>query len=106
MTLSSPEIETREIEAVDMEEMFNPFHEDDGNDPDRKAHYSAPGDNMEFQARYGRVETAQELVDSARFHQAEIIALCGYRFTPKHKPGNYDVCTRCANIAADRIMGG
>lgn len=106
MTLSNPEIETREIEAVDLEEMFNPFHEDDGNDPNRKAHYCAPGDNIEFQNKHGRVESSQELVDNARFHQAEIVALCGHRFIPKHKPGNYEVCSPCAEIGANRLLGG
>ena len=106
MTLSSPEIETREIEAVDMEEMFNPFHEDNDNDPNKKAHYFSPGDNLEFQRVHGRVNNSQELVANARFHQAEIVALCGHKVTPKHKPANYDVCTPCADVAANRIMGG
>jgi hypothetical protein len=106
MTLSTPEIETREIEAVDLEEMLNPFQDDSGDDPNRKAHYCAPGDNIEFQHKYGRVENSTELVNNARFHQAEIVALCGHKFTPKHKPGNYDVCSPCAKIAGDILMGG
>lgn len=106
MTLSSPEIETREIEAVDMEELFNPFHDDNGDDPNRKAHYFSPGDNTEFQAKYGPVLNSQELVNSARFHQAEIVALCGHKMTPRHKPGNYEVCSPCAEIGSNRLIGG
>lgn len=105
MTLSSPEIETREIETVDLNEMLNPFDEDDGSDPNRRAHYVTWEDNPEFVARFG-VLGSQELVDTARLFRVEVIALCGYKWVPRLNPQKFDVCTKCANIAADRIMGG
>lgn len=93
------------IESTDLEEILNPFEEDDGSDKDRKSHYVTPGDNVEFQNKYGPVKDPSELVSNARFHQAEIVAVCGYRFVPKYKPQVYPVCPECANIAANRILG-
>jgi hypothetical protein len=105
MTLSSPEIETREIEAVDFDELMNPFEEDDGSDPNRKAHYVTWEDNPEFVARFGQMRSA-ELVSTARLHRVEVVALCGYKWVPKLKPQQFDVCSRCVDVAANRITGG
>lgn len=102
--MSETTIERSTIEAVDLEEMLNPFHEDGGDDPDRKGHYVSPGDNLEFQREHGRVQNSTELISNARFHQAELIALCGHKFVPKHKPEAYPVCGRCAEIGANRLL--
>lgn len=98
-------IEQTTIEAIDIEELLNPFKDDDGSDKDRKSHYVSPGDNIEFQAKFGPVRDAEELVSTARFHQAEIVAVCGYKFVPKYKPQAYPVCPQCVDVASNRILG-
>ena len=105
--MSEGVVERTEIESVDLQELFNPFQEDDGSNKDLRSHYVSPGDNLEFQAKHGSVKGggSAELVNRARFLQAEIIALCGYRFVPKHNPKNHPVCETCADIAANRILG-
>lgn len=103
-TIESDTVSTT-IEAVDLENLLNPFEEDDGSDKDRKSHYVTPGDNIEFQIKYGPVKDPSELVNNARFHQAEIVAVCGYRFVPKYKPEVYPVCAQCVDVAANRILG-
>lgn len=105
MTLSSPEIETRDIEAVDLENMLNPFRDDEDSDSNRKAHYFAPGDNLEFQAKHGRVHNANELVSNARLHEAELIALCGKKVKVGRNPVKYEVCGPCAEEGANRWSG-
>lgn len=105
MTLSSPEIETREIESIDLDEMLNPFEEDDGSNPNRKAHYVVWEDNPEFVARFGPM-SSPELVSTARLHRVEVIALCGYKWVPVLNPKKFDVCARCVDVAYNRSMGG
>jgi hypothetical protein len=100
-----PDVIGTTIESANIEELLNPYDEDDGSDKNRKAHYVTPGDNLEFQHKYGPVSGPQELVNNARFHRAEIVAVCGYRWVPKLKPEAYPVCSACVEIAANRIMG-
>lgn len=106
MTLSNTEIETRDIEAVDLEDMLNPFKEDDGSDDNRKAHYFSPGDNQEFQAKHGPVQNSHELVSNARLFEAELVALCGKKVKVGRNPVKYEVCSPCAEEGANRLTGG
>jgi hypothetical protein len=34
----------------------------------------------------------------ARMTQQDIVAICGYRFTPKHDPMKNEMCSRCAEL--------
>lgn len=106
MTLSGPEIETRDIEAVDLENMLNPFKDDGTDDPDHKAHYFSPADNLEFQAKHGVVHNSAELVSNARLFGAELTALCGFKMVVSRNPVKYSVCTPCADEASNRLLGG
>ena len=107
MTQSTIESDTElsTLETIDIEQALNPFETDDGSNKDRKAHYVSPGDNVDFQRKYGAVESSQELMNNARFHQGEIVALCGYKWVPKFNPASYPVCGPCAEIAGNRLLG-
>lgn len=92
------------IDVTEFEKQFAPY--DDNGDSTRKTHYVAPGDNLEFQAKFGRVKSGQHLVDLARDLGEEIVALCGYRWTPKVTgPAKFPVCGACATIAGNRLLG-
>lgn len=44
---------------------------------------------------------AQDVVDVARVKGLEVVALCGYKFIPKHNPDKFDACEACMKIAGD-----
>lgn len=104
-TTMEPDVIGTTIETTSFEEMMNPYEVDDGSsNKSRRAHYVDPNQNLDFQAEHGPVKNSQELVDNARFHRAEIVALCGYRWVPVLNPKVFPVCNSCVIIAANRIM--
>lgn len=74
-----------------------PFEQDDGSDPDRRAHIVRPADNGVYSADDPR--TAKDIIAMARLTQTEVVALCGHVFVPKHNPESYDACERCIEMA-------
>lgn len=44
---------------------------------------------------------AQDVVDIARATGQHVVALCGYRFIPKHNPDKFDACERCFEVAGE-----
>jgi len=47
--------------------------------------------------------TGQDVVDIARTEGLEVVALCGYKWVPKHNPDKYDICSTCLDIANQLI---
>ena len=43
--------------------------------------------------------SAQDIVDIARVRGLEVVALCGYRWVPRHNPANMTTCDECVRIA-------
>lgn len=90
----TPEVET----IVDL----IPYEEDDG---DHHTHIVRPTDNPHLDDAADPNITGQDIVDMARLIGAEVTALCGYKFIPKHNPDKYPACQRCFDIAG-LIMSG
>lgn len=102
--MSESTIETTEIEAIDLESMMNPFKDPSDADPNHRAHYVSLRDNPEFEKRFGNMN-ATELINTARFHGVEIIAMCGHKWVPQLEPGKFEVCSPCADVAYNRLSG-
>ena len=90
-TLVRPETELEQITLTDVV----PYEET--NDPNARTHIVNPPMNGHIQQ--GVFMTAQEIVNKARFLGLEVVALCGYRWVPKHNPEKYDACEACMKIA-------
>jgi hypothetical protein len=97
--MTTTETETREIEAIDLNDLVNPYEELD--DPNHRTHIINPAMNLDIQHKFGRMETAQEIVDTPRAFGLEVIALCGFKLIPVHNPEKYDACEACIKIAGD-----
>jgi hypothetical protein len=69
---------------------------EDTNDPLHRTHIVRPPENKHI-FRIGM--SAQDIVDTARAAGKEVVALCGYRFVPKHNPEKYDACEACMRVA-------
>ena len=48
---------------------------------------------------------SKDVVDIARMSGQEVVALCGYRWVPKHNPDKYESCRECFKVAASIIRG-
>jgi len=97
--MSTTHTEPETLEIIDLNDIVSPYEEDD--DPNRKTHIINPAMNLEIQRQFGRMETPQEIVNTARAFGVEIVALCGHRLIPVHNPENYDACEACMQIAGD-----
>lgn len=82
---------TLEIDALD-----RLFEYEESDDPNRKTHIINPPKNIHI---WREGMTAQDVVDIARATGQEVVALCGYRWVPKHNPEKFDVCDACMKIA-------
>lgn len=71
----------------------------------RNSHYVSPADNQDIWDALGggRYVTSQDVVDHARTHGIEVLALCGYRWVPQHDPQKYPVCEACVDEAERRV---
>lgn len=67
-------------------------------DPKReyKAHIINPPANVHI---WQPGMTAKDVVDVARATGQFVVALCGYKFIPKHNPEKLDACEKCMTIA-------
>lgn len=64
-----------------------------------KVHIVNPPDNPHISRGFPDME-ASEVVRIARAMGWEVVALCGYRFVPKHNPDEInDVCEKCLAVA-------
>ena len=88
--------------SFDILDLVAPYEEN--GDPERRTHIVRPIENKHIHLPG---MSAQDLVDLARLHRVEIVALCGYRWIPKHNPEKFDVCERCMELAGVYMrMGG
>lgn len=73
-------------------------------DPKReyKAHIVNPPANVHI---WEPGMTAQDIVDIARATGQHVVALCGYKFVPKHNPDKLDACEICIEIAGHIMRG-
>lgn len=78
-----------------------PYEEND--DPLHRTHIVNPPDNRDLWKHFNM--TAQDIVNLARELGKEVVALCGYRFVPKHNPDKYDACEACMNVAGIYMRG-
>lgn len=82
-----------ESTTIDLTDL-NPYEDvDDGKD--HKTHII----NVEKNEHLGFGDDPQMMVDTARFLEVEIEALCGYKWIPKRNPEKYPVCMECMKIA-------
>lgn len=76
---------------------------EDNDDPLHRTHVIRPEDNAHILE--GASVGAQDIVDMARLTGQEVIALCGYRFVPKHDPEKYEACQACFKVAEHLMRG-
>lgn len=69
---------------------------------DTKTHIVSPPENKHL---FQPGMEAQDIVDLARATGQEVIALCGYRWVPKHNPDKFETCDACFKIAGDIMRG-
>lgn len=86
---------TSTLEVVDLEDLL--AYEED-NDSNRKTHIVNPPKNIHI---WEPGMTAQDVVDIARATGQEVIALCDYRWIPRHNPEKFEVCKACVDIAGE-----
>lgn len=82
-----------EAGIINIEELF-PYEELD--DPEHHTHIINPPSNLHI---WKPGMEAQDIVDIARASNQEVVALCGFRFIPKHNPEKFDACSTCIDIA-------
>lgn len=92
MTQTADHIHTTELTL----EQLVPY--EDSNDPNRQTHIVRPPENKHI---YEIGMTARDIVDVARALGLEVVALCGYRWIPKHNPEKFEVCDKCFQIASN-----
>lgn len=78
---------------IEIDNLTIPY-EDDGNN--RLTHIVSPPENPHI---FTPGMEAQDIVNLARYTGQEVVALCGYKWVPKHNPDKYDACQRCMDIA-------
>lgn len=88
------------VELVDLGEIesLNDMVYEETDDPNARTHIVNPPDNPHISYGHPDME-AQEVVDTARRLGIEIVALCGYKFVPKHNPDKLDACEACMKVA-------
>lgn len=77
-----------------------PFEETD--DSSVRAHIINPPANVHI---WKPGMSSQDVVDTARMLQMELVALCGYKWVPKYNPDKFPVCEKCLKIAGS-LLGG
>lgn len=82
---------------IDNETDLIPFEEPDPN-REYRAHIVNPPANLHI---WEPGMEAQDIVDIARATGQHVVALCGYKFIPKHNPDKFDACDVCMRIAGD-----
>lgn len=103
-TLTKPETDIREVTSTleIFDELVIPY--EDSNDSARRTHIVNPP--MNYHIQKGQYLTPQQIVDIARLSGLEVVALCGYRWVPKHNPEKFDICDTCIKIAGQLIREG
>lgn len=84
------------LEDIRVDAGFLPYEEDISTT--RRTHIVNPPANTHIWVPGMRM---QDVVDMARLHGLEVIALCGYKFIPKHNPEVYPACEPCIKIAGE-----
>lgn len=90
-----PALASPVMEIASLSELFQ-FEEND--DPNRKTHIINPPKNIHI---WRQGMSSQDVVDIARATGQEVVALCDYRWVPKHNPEKFDVCDTCLTIAGE-----
>ena len=81
--------QTRPAPAPVVEPDARPDPSDGGGEHDRFTHY-----------------VSKRQLDKARRKGTPVTALCGKRWIPDGDPSRYPMCPTCAEIAAERLVGG
>lgn len=91
-------------QLLDVDEQLFTIDEpyEDSDDPNRKAHIVNPPGNLHI---WQPGMTTKEMVAIARRNGIEVVALCGYRWVPKHDPDKFDACETCIKIAGEIMRG-
>lgn len=79
-----------------LEEPLIPYEDND--DPLHRTH--VVDSNQNGHITNGAEMSGQDVVDTARLLNMEVIALCGYKWVPKHNPDKYEVCQPCMKLVA------
>lgn len=88
------------IQDISIEELVAPYDDtDDGQEHFR--HVVRPIENAHIDIDGVKMEG---LVDLARMQGTFLVALCGYRWTPKRNPTKYPTCPACLE-RVEEIMG-
>lgn len=82
-----------EQEVVELEELM-PYEDND--DPLHRTHIIDGRQNDHI--TQGAEMSGQDVVDTARLLGMEVVALCGYKWVPKHNPQKFDVCQACIHV--------
>ena len=96
MTAVMPEIDTEDLTIL------VPY--EDSDDPNRRTHIVSPPENLHITNGDPKM-LAQDVVDIARVIGQEVVALCGYKWVPKHNPDKFDACEACMTIAGHIMRG-
>lgn len=83
-------------ELIEEQQTGHILEYEENNDPEWRTHIINPPMNNHIW-RFGM--TARDVVDIARIRGVELVALCGFKFVPKHDPENYDACKPCMDAA-------
>lgn len=86
-TVAYPEVDTNDLNTFLDEQM-------------RLTHIVSPFEN---DAIWTKNMSSLEIVNYARIHNLEVIALCGYKWVPKNDPKKYPACEECLKKARDLI---
>jgi len=97
-TLTKPDVDA----DISIETLIASTPYEDLNDPNHRAHIVNPPKNLHI---WRQGMSAQTVVDTARLLRLEVVALCGYRWVPKHNPDKFDVCDGCMKIAGELMRG-
>lgn len=85
-------------DTADVTEELIAYEEAPDDGADRKTHIVNPPKNLHI---WQPGMEAQEIVNIARFTGQEVVALCDYRWVPKHNPEKFDICQACMDIAGE-----
>jgi hypothetical protein len=100
MSIAQPETEIET--TTHFEQMVKDLmpEEEPGDGQNARAHIVTPDMNTHI---WEVGMTSADMVVVARTTGQELVALCGYRWVPKLKTENLDVCDTCLAIAGERM---
>lgn len=95
MTTEVHTLPAPEMEITTLEEPLIPYEDND--DPLHRTHLVREQENTHISN--GTNMSSQDIVDTARMLNLEVVAICGYKWVPKHNPDKYEACKPCLRVA-------